>query len=150
MCCALATAQQKEYDGPRPPKPDVPYLMHAGTLVETEIAEAKEEQRKNEVAYTVSGASSPARTPLAEPIFLFQSEKIPAESLGLFRFQVKGGSREVVINQKKRDERPLHLTVTALGKGLFRVEVNEGQGLENGEYALSPQGSNRSFCFQVY
>jgi hypothetical protein len=31
---------------------------------------------------------------------------------------------------------------------LFRVEANEG--LPNGEYALTPEGSNHTFCFQVY
>jgi hypothetical protein len=31
---------------------------------------------------------------------------------------------------------------------LYRVEANET--LENGEYALSPDGSDQVFCFQVY
>ena len=30
------------------------------------------------------------------------------------------------------------------------IEVNEGLGLENGQYSLSPQGANTVFCFEVY
>jgi hypothetical protein len=39
---------QKKYSGPRPPKPDVPFLLHADNLVPTEVLEANEEKRKNE------------------------------------------------------------------------------------------------------
>ncbi|MGA2325097.1 MAG: hypothetical protein ABSH05_02315 [Bryobacteraceae bacterium] len=148
-CAALALAQQ-DYSGPRPPKPDLPYLMHAGNLVETETSEAREEQRKSEVVYTIAGAASPVRTPLAEPVFLFQSDKLAPDSLGLFRLEVKGGSRQVVLSKKKRDSHPLRLTVTRLADRLYRVEVNEGLGLGNGEYSLSPEGSNQAFCFAVY
>jgi len=145
---ALASAQ-RDYTGPRPPKPDVPYLMHADNLVETEASEAREESRKNESTYTISGATSPARTPLAEPIFLFLSDKISPDSLGLFRLEVKGGNRQVVIS-KKRGSHPLRLTATRLADKLYRIEVNEGMGLPNGEYSLSPEGSNQVFCFAVY
>ena len=37
-CCMAA----EKYSGPVPPKPDVPYLLHASTLVETEPGEARE------------------------------------------------------------------------------------------------------------
>ena len=115
------------------------------------MGQAREQPRgKDEVAYVVSGASSPARTPLAEPIFLIEADKIVPDSLGLYRMEVKNGNREVVISQKKRGARPLRLMVTRLEGHLYRVEVNEGLGLENGEYSLSPQGSNDVFCFQVY
>jgi hypothetical protein len=150
LLCAGAGAQDA-YTGPRPAKPDLPYLMHADNLLETEAGEAREEQRgKNETAYVISGASSSARTPLAEPVFLFESGKISPESLGLFRLDVKNGNREVVISQKKRSARPLRLMVTRLADRLYRIEVNEGLGLENGEYSLSPNGSNSVFCFAVY
>jgi hypothetical protein len=59
-----------KYTGPRPPKPDVLYLVHADNLVETETAVAKEETRKDAQVAIVPGGSSPAKTPLAEPIFL--------------------------------------------------------------------------------
>ncbi len=150
VCCAWAQSQ-KSYTGPRPPKPDIPYLLHADNLVETEVAEAREQQGKNEITYSISGTSSPARTPLAEPIFLFESDKITPESLELYRLESKGGSRQVVVSQKRKGgARPLRLSVTRLSEKLFRVEVDVGMGLENGEYALSPQGTNAAFCFQVY
>jgi hypothetical protein len=31
---------------------------------------------------------------------------------------------------------------------LYKLEVEDE--LENGEYSLSPAGSNQAFCFQVY
>jgi hypothetical protein len=150
VCFLAAIAQDRDYTGPRPPKPDIPYLVHADNLVQTEVAEAKENQRKNESLYTIAGAASPARTPVAEPIFLFQSDKITPESLELYRLEVKNGNREVLISQGKRGSRPLRLTVTPLGGKLYRIEVDEGLGLPDGQYALSPGGSNQVFCFEEY
>jgi hypothetical protein len=146
----LLAAEEEKYSGPRPPKPDLPYLMHADNLIPTEAGEAREDRKgKSDAVYTISGATSPARTPLAEPIFLFESDKIAPESLQLFRLEVKGGNREVVMG-KRKSGRPLHLSVKPLGGRLYRVEVNEGLGLENGEYSLSPESSNTVFCFTVY
>jgi hypothetical protein len=150
LAFATLAPAQRDYSGPRPPKPDVPYLLHADTLVETEASEAREESRKNESVYTISGAASPVRTPLAEPVFLFLSEKISPDSLGLFRVEVKGGNRQVVLSKKKRDSRTLRLTATRLADKLYRIEVNEGMGLANGEYSLSPEGTNQVFCFAIY
>lgn len=150
VCAGFAAAQEEKYTGPHPPKPDVPYLMHADTLIETEAGEATEQQKgKNEVSYIIKGAASPARTPLAEPIFLLDSEKLSAESLQLYRLEVKNGNREVVMS-KKRSAKPLRLMVTRVDTRLYRIEVNEGLGLENGEYSLSPSGANTVFCFAVY
>jgi hypothetical protein len=146
---ALAQAQRGDYTGPQPPKPDVPYLMHADNLIETEVVEAREDKRKSESLYTIPGAASPARTPLAEPIFLFQSGEITPDTLELYRLEVKGGNRQAMV-ARKRNSRPFRLTVTRLADRLYRIEVNRGMGLENGEYSLSPNGSNRSFCFAVY
>src|SRR5574341_157835 len=110
----MSQAQVPKRSGPRPPKADIPYLLHGDNLVETEVGEAREEQRKEATAYVLSGAASPARTPLAEPIFVMQSEKIPPEKLSLFRLQVKGGNREIVFPQKKKDQapRPLRFLVS--------------------------------------
>ena len=142
---------QSEYSGPRPPKPDLPYLVHAGNLVPTEAAEAREEQRKSESAYSIPGATSPARTPLAEPVFLFESGKIAPDAIELYRLESKNGARQITLSPKRRrDARPLRLTVTRLADRLYRIEVNEGLGLEEGEYSLSPSGSNQAFCFTVY
>lgn len=136
-----------DYTGPKPPKPDMLYLVHADNLVPTESDEAKEEG-KNGSTYSIAGATSPARTPLAEPIFLLQSDKITADSLELYKLDVKGGHRELQLGSGHRNSKALHLAVTRLGQGLYRIEVDEE--LENGEYALSPMGSSRVFCFQIY
>ena len=90
----LALAADK-YDGPRPPQPDMVYLVHADNLIPTEAVEAKEESG----VYNVPGASSSARTPLAEPIFLIQSDKVLPERLELYRWDVKGGRRELAIGK---------------------------------------------------
>ena len=140
----------QKYDGPRPPKKDVVYLLHASNLVATEVQEAQQEGKKDSTTYSVAGAASPARTPLAEPIFVLASDKISAESLELYKFDVKNGKRELTMQEKRRrgGPRPFHVTVTRLDAGLYKLEASET--LENGEYGLSPSGSNRVFCFQVY
>jgi hypothetical protein len=65
---------------------------------------------------------------------------------------VKGNSREVFFfdNPKKRKDsaRPLRLMVTRLAPGLSKLEANET--LFPGEYALTPEGSNQVFLFQVF
>lgn len=142
----------EKYSGPVPEKADVPYLLHADNLVETEVSEAREEKRRDETVYRVPGASSPARTPLAEPIFLLRSEKTNPESLELYRMEIKGGNREVVFQEKRRrgGPRPFRLVLTRLADKLYRIEVSENLGLENGQYSLTPSGSNAVFCFEVY
>jgi hypothetical protein len=143
---ALPTFSQK-YDGPRPPKPDLPYLKHASTLVPTESAQAKEEKQKNDTLYVIEGANSPARTPLAAPIFLFQADKIVPEKLGLYKLDVKAGHREILFGARK-SPKPIIITVTHLDGNLYRIEADES--LEPGEYSLSPEGSNQVFCFAVF
>lgn len=147
LAVVAVTAWGQKYNGPRPPKPDTVYLVHADNLIPTETADAQAKSKKNETTYTVSGANSPARTPLAEPIFILQSDKIKAESLELYKMDVKGGHREVTVGQRRGDK-PLRLTVTRLDAGLYKLEAD--QELENGEYALSPSGSNSVFCFEIY
>jgi hypothetical protein len=146
---ASAVLGQTKYSGPRPPKPDVPYLLHASNLVETETTEAKEESRKNDTIYSVPGASSPARTPLAEPIFLLRAEKLQPEKLELYRLETKDGRREIVIPERAdRRPRPYPLSITRLGEGLYRIEASAT--LENGQYSITPAGSNQVFLFEVY
>jgi hypothetical protein len=144
----LAGAEQ--YKGPRPPKPDIPYLLHADHLVETEVADASEGGHKNDTVYSIPGTASPARTPLAEPIFIMESNQISADQIELYRLEAKNGHREVVISQKRHrgDAGPFHLVVTKLGDRLYRIEVDEQ--LPNGEYSLSPNGLNKVFCFEIY
>src|SRR4051812_7179902 len=87
---SLGKAAEK-YDGPVPQKHDVPYLMHGDTLIETESVAATQAASKGDTVFTVAGVTSPAKTPLAEPIFLFVSERIAPTTLGLYQFDVKNG-----------------------------------------------------------
>src|ERR1700727_2559545 len=117
LCLTIAAAgiacAQDRYTGPRPPKPDVLYLVHADNLVATEVADAKGESKKNETVYSIPGGNSSARTPLAEPIFIIQADKIQPQALELYRAEVKGGHREVAMIQKhtRGSPKPLRLTV---------------------------------------
>jgi hypothetical protein len=147
LLAAFFAASGQKYDGPLPPKADLPYLKHASTLVPTEAGEAKDEKVKNDTTYSVAGTSSSARTPLASPIFIFRSEKIVPEKFGLYKFDIKGGRREITFGPKKAPK-PIHLEVVRLDKDLYKLEAVES--LEPGEYSLSPEGSNQVFCFQVY
>lgn len=145
-------AQDTKYSGPRPSKPDIPFLLHADNLVETESGEAKEEKRKDATAYVTPGVASPARTPMAEPILLLLAEKWQPQRLSLYRLEVKGGSREILFplpgKKKPKPPRPYRFLITKLDEGLYKIEANET--LDNGEYCLSPNESNQVFCFQVY
>ncbi len=146
---ALPGADEK-YSGPRPPQPDVPYLMHADNLIETEALVAKEEDKGKDTLAWVPGTSSPVRTPLAEPIFLIDAQKIVPDKLELYKFDVKRDRREVVFPKKQGRDAPrsIRLMVTQLEGKLYRIEADET--LENGEYVLSPDGSDQVFAFQVY
>jgi hypothetical protein len=145
----LAILQAQKYSGPRPSKPDIPYLVHADSLVETEVAEAKEEKKKDDITYVVAGSSSPAKTPLAGPVFILEADKLSANKIQLYKFEVKNGRREVWFSHKgKASSRPRRLNVTSLGGNLYKIEVEES--LENGEYGLTPEDSNQVFCFQVF
>jgi len=149
LLCGAASFAQK-YSGPRPPKPDIPYLQHADTLVEPEVNEAKEQNRKDEQTYVIPGAASSAKTPLASPVFLLQADKLAPDKLELYRLESKNGQREVIVMRKKKPvARPFRLSVSRLSAdNLYRIEVDES--LPNGEYSLTPSGSNQVFCFQVY
>ena len=146
---AVGLNSEEKYSGPLPPKPDVLYLMHATNLVETEAGQARQENRKNENTYIISGASSPARTPMAEPIFIIDAGQVVPDRLELYKLDVKYGNREVSISSKPRKGGgKLYLTVTKLQNHLYKIEANEP--LENGQYAISPSDGNRVFCFEVY
>lgn len=149
LLLATRAVHADDYTGPRPPKPDVLYLVHASNLVPTEVTEASQEGKKDDTTFSVAGATSSARTPLSEPIFLLRSDKIKPDALELYRFEVKNGRRQLTLSKKRKDTSgPFHLSITKLDKDLYRVEADEA--LENGEYSLSPSGSNAVFCFQIY
>lgn len=150
LLCSLAAWPQK-YTGPMPPKPDLPYLLHADTLVATENTEAKEQKspKKEEITYIVPGAASSAKTPLASPILLFQSDKLSAEKLQMYKLEARNGNREITFsNKKKNTAKPINISVNRVAEGLYRIEATDS--LPNGEYALTPEGSNQVFCFQIY
>jgi len=146
LAAALLLAAHAQSSGTlQPPKPDLPYLKHADNLLPTETVQAQEEKKKDESVFVIAGESSSAKTPLALPIFLFQSEKIPVDSLQLFRLDVKNGHREITMGKKGPEA--IRLQVTPLAGKLYRIEVyNE---LDAGEYSLSPNNSNVAFCFEV-
>jgi hypothetical protein len=150
MIIGATSAAAQKYNGPRPPKPDMVYLMHADNLIPTDVADAKQETKKNETTYTIPGTAATARTPLAEPIFIVEADKLQPEKLELYKLDVKNGHREVSTAQKRSrgGPRPIRLSVTRLDKGLYKIEASET--LENGQYSLSPADSNRVFCFEVY
>jgi hypothetical protein len=148
FACAVSLAAQK-YNGPQPEKPDLPYLVHADTLVPTEAAEAKEESRKDEILYVIDGATSPVGTPLASPIFLVRAEQIVPDKLEIYKLESRNGRREVLfMRKKKQTARPIRYTINRVGENLYKLEVDEGLG--NGEYSITPSGSNQVFCFRVY
>jgi hypothetical protein len=146
-------AQAKRYSGPRPANADVPYLLHAGQLVQVEDTEARSSQEKGGTLYTISGAGSNIRTPVPEPVFLFKSDKLNPDRFTLFKMESRGANRTLLIpplgkSGKKDQGKPVFLLVSNLAPGLFKIEVNEV--LDPGEYCLSPEGSMRAFCFASF
>jgi hypothetical protein len=146
---AVATvATSQKYDGPVPPKPDLPYLKHGDTLIPTEAVTAKEDKKKDGSLYTIDGAQSSARTPLAAPILLLKADKVVPQNLQLFKLEVKNGHRELNF-PSKRPPQAIRIVVTKMSSdGIWKIEVNES--LDPGEYSLSPSDSNSAYCFQVF
>lgn len=136
---------------PAPPKKDVPYLIHATSLLETETGEAQEESDKKAQIFWVAGAASQARTPLAFPEFLFAEDQIDPNSLRLYAFESVKGRREVLIRKKKKIVvQSFHMVVRQHAEGVYRLRVDSS--LSAGEYCLTPEGergSNTVFCFGV-
>ena len=149
LAIALAVvASAQKYDGPVPPKPDLPYLKHGDSLIPTESVEAKEEKKKDDTTYVIQGAESSAKTPLASPILLMKSDKILPRNLQLFKFDVKNGHRELLFPAKKPPQ-AIRIVVTKLSAdNIWKIEVDES--LEPGQYSLSPTDSNAAFCFMVF
>ena len=144
---AVLAAYGQKYDGPRPAKPDLPYLKHADHLVATEAVTAREDKKNDATVYTMEGANSTAKTPMPMPVFLLLADKINPDRLGLYRLESKDGHREIVFNARKPPD-AIRIEVKHLDGKLYWIEV--GDGLDPGEYALSPEGSSQAFCFQVF
>ena len=144
-----AVMAQPKYSGPKPPKQDVPYLVQGDALIPMEINTATQQERKDDTLYTIPGEACGARTPLASPVFVMDAAKIDVTKLQLFRVEVKSGHREIVFRKKgKSSLQPVTLSVSVVSGTMYRLEVVPS--LENGEYSLSPEGSNQVFCFTVY
>jgi hypothetical protein len=138
------------YNGPKPPKTDLPYLLHATKLIATEPGEAKESKRKDDTVYTLPGAASSVKTPVPEPIFILAADKLLPDKISMWKMQPKGSQRELLVEGKpgRNATRPVRLTVTKLVDNIYKLEVSEP--IEDGEYVLSPDGSNQVFAFTVY
>ena len=149
LLAVACIASAQKYAGPRPPKPDLPYLKHAENLIPTEAGEAQEEKgKKDDITYVIAGASSSAKTPLASPILLMESQKLSADKLELYKVEVRNGRRELTVSPK-HPAKAIRVTVTKLSSdGLYKLEVDES--LDAGEYTFTPAGENRVFCFQVF
>jgi hypothetical protein len=150
LLLAMAAFAQQKYTGPRPPKPDLPYLVHADNLVPTEAGEAKEQKgKKEEITYIVGGANSSAKTPLASPIFLVETQQLAADKLQLYKLESKNGQRQIMFSKKKKaTAQPILIETKPIGPSLYRIEVE--QTLAPGEYAITPDGTNQVFCFAVF
>ena len=147
ILAAMIAVHAQKYAGPTPPKPDLPYIQHATSLIATEPEEAKEEKTKDDVLYTVDGANSSAKTPLALPIFIIKADKLNPASLQMYRLESKDGHRQLTASAKKNAE-PIHVEVTRVGADIYKLDVYNG--LDAGEYALTAEGWKQMFCFQVY
>ncbi len=151
LLITLAAAMADAQSLPDPPKQDVPYLIHATNLLETETSEAVEESDKKAQIYAVAGAASSVRTPLGFPEFLFASDQIDPGTLKLYGFESVNGRREVLIRKKKKIVvRSYYIDVIPQEDGVYRLRVDSS--LSPGEYCLTPdgeEGSNKVFCFAV-
>jgi hypothetical protein len=146
---ALALAAQTKKPLPKPDKKDVIYIVHAATLVQTEIARPIPKDTGDSTTWSIPGESSLAKTPLALPIFTIDAAALAPEKLQLYQFTVNGSRRELTLKKKGPSETdPILITVSNIAGTLYRIEVvNE---VPNGEYGLTIPGSNQFFCFSVF
>jgi hypothetical protein len=135
--------------GPKPDKKDIPYLLLANSLVQTEVVRPTAERTAEGARYSIPGETSLAKTPLALPVFLIDSAQIRPEKLKLIRLTASSGHRQALVRKTPSlDDPPLLLTATKLADTIYRIEaVNE---IENGEYALNAAESDQFFCFTVF
>jgi hypothetical protein len=144
---SIGLLAQTKYTGAKPDKKDVPYLVHAATLVQTEIVHSTPKEDGGHTVWSLPGESSLAKTPLALPIFLIDAGTLAPLKLRLYAFEPKNGRRELTLGRDV-DADPILLTVANVSGTLFRIElVNE---VPNGEYGLTIPGSNQFFCFSVF
>ncbi len=142
-------AERNRLGLPNPPKQDIPYLIHGGDIRELEQVDATEEAAKNQSLYWIAGPAAAARTPLAAPEFLFDSQQIDPRDLSLFRFETKNGRRELLYRKKKKVvAKPYFLNLEGVAGHVVRIRINAS--LAPGEYGLTPDGRNIVFTFAVF
>src|ERR1700678_3173096 len=90
LLASLATVNAQKYKGPAPAKADLPYIQHATNLIATEPVDAKEQKSGADTLWTIDGANSPSRTPLASPIFVIKADKQNPASLADVPLGVEG------------------------------------------------------------
>ena len=131
------------------PSPTCPTSSTPITWCPPKPCEAREQKgKKDQITYIIPGAASSAKTPLASPIFLIQTQDLAADKLQLYKLEVKSGQREISFTKKKQPASIIVNATPAGSAGLYRIEVE--QTLQPGEYALTPEGSNKVFCFAVF
>ncbi len=146
VCGLLA---QLPYPVPLPPQKDLPYLVHGDNLVATEARVAESRERRFDTVFAVPGEAAAARTPLASPIFVFDAGRIDAGKFQLYRLEAGAGHRELAVQRRGRGgAKAFRINVYPVSGGVYRIEAAES--LPNGEYALTPDGTNDVFCFTVY
>ena len=134
---------------PRPLKSDVPFLLHANSLIETESNVASEHNTKKTLSYRVANPSSGVNTPMARPEFVILVNHLSPYHLKLYGFESKPEHREILLRKKKKNvAQPYFLSIDQLDTTVFHIRVDDV--LENGEYCLTPDNSNKVFCFAVY
>jgi hypothetical protein len=149
LTTALALTAQIKKAIPKPDKKDVLYLVHASSLVQTEVARPAPKDDGANTTWSIPGESSLAKTPLALPIFTIDAAAIVPEKLQLYPFEVKGAHRELTLRKKGPSEtEPILIAISSISGTLYRIElVNE---IPNGEYGLTIPGSHQFFCFSVF
>ncbi|HVY95065.1 MAG TPA: hypothetical protein VHA14_20025 [Bryobacteraceae bacterium] len=146
---ALPVCAQQRYTGGPPPKKNIPFIVQADNLIETETTKATEQKKKDDTIYTIAGDKSTSRTPLASPMLVIDADSLDPTKLQLFRLEVKNGHREITFRKKgKGGAMPLNIDVSKVRGSLYQIRVLDS--LDAGEYSLSPDGSNDAFCFEVF
>ncbi len=78
-----------------------------------------------------------------------EADTLSANKLRLFRLDARDGHRELSFHYKSKGGAfPLRADITDIAEGLYRIDVLDS--LSPGEYALSPDGANDVFCFEVF
>jgi len=149
LVLALCLSAQTKKPLPKPDKKDVVYIVHAATLVQTEIMRPAPKDNGDSTTWSIPGEASLAKTPLALPIFTIDAGSLAPEKLRLYQFEQKGAHRELTLKKRSAGEpEPVLITISNIAGSLYRIEtVNE---IPNGEYGFTIPGSNQFFCFTVF